>query len=174
MRLNSLSLLAVVLGLTLTSIGFVSEATAMGNNGTCQGQIVETKQPSGAWVVTGSVCSGFCPAVPPPQRVACENTTSGPSQIMGGQVVFPKVCGCVTYGPDPRWPGSEMVVAVQIDRVDPGNPQSDILCDVETRETAGGQFHSAICDFYCPQGSCTQGPAQLIVPTVRVRTCHCP
>jgi hypothetical protein len=173
MRQNAFPSLAAVLGLALTSIGLVSEAMAMGNGGTCQGQIVETKQSSGAWVVTGSVCSGFCPPVPPPQRVSCENTSSGPSQIMGGQVVFPKVCGCVTYGPDPRWPGSEMVVAVQIDTIDPNNPQS-ILCDVETRVTTGGQFHSAVCDFFCPQGSCTQGQGQLIVPTVRVRTCHCP
>ena len=182
MRLNAFAYISAVLGAALVSVGFISEATALGNNGLCQGQLVETFQPNGTWKVTGSICSGFCPHVEPPQRNTCEKTGSGPSQNMGGVIVHSKVCACVKYGPDPRWPGSEMVIGVQIDRVDPNNPQSAILCDVEHRSTSTGQFHSAICDFHCQQGHCSQSqPSAPIMggepPTtgsVRVRTCLCP
>ena len=177
MRNRTLLLVPIGLGCLLLLVGGVTQALASGNNGLCSGQIKEEKK-NKVWRATGHICAGLCPVPAPPQHTDCELAISGSSRQYGGKVEFPYACACVTYGPDPRWPGSEMVIMTQFDRVDPADPQSDLECDVESWWPYGASDARTIgCNGHCPGALCRKNPQAVnITNGVRVRApgCICP
>jgi len=178
MRAGFWTVQVVCLGCGLLGLGIVVQARASGHGGLCQGQIVEEQQSDDSWRATSHICSGFCPPPGTGNRVECEKAVSGPFKQRGSHCVLPYTCACVTYGPDPRQPGAEMVILTQFDRVDPQDPGSPIVCDVEGEyeDPADPPLHIG-CDGHCPGPVCRTNPeTTLIVPGVSVRApgCICP